>query len=29
MSQVQLSKKLGVARGTLARFIKREKIEIF
>ncbi len=29
ISQVQLSKKLGVARGTLARFIKREKIEIF
>lgn len=29
MSQVQLSKKLRVARGTLARFIKREKIEIF
>ena len=26
MSQVQLSKKLGVARGTLARFIKREKM---
>ena len=28
MSQVQLSKGLGVARGTLARFIKREKIII-
>ncbi|MGV0856449.1 master DNA invertase Mpi family serine-type recombinase [Empedobacter brevis] len=28
MSQVQLSKELGVARGTLARFIKREKIII-
>lgn len=28
MSQVQLSKKLGVARGTLARFIKREQIII-
>ncbi|MDK7376147.1 MULTISPECIES: master DNA invertase Mpi family serine-type recombinase [Weeksella] len=26
MSQVKLSKKLGVARGTLARFIKRESI---
>lgn len=28
MSQVQLSRKLGVARGTLARFIEREKIAV-